>query len=40
VLTILPPLKDMGLVFGLTQIAWFAWIGVHLLRMPGSVPGQ
>lgn len=32
VLTIIPPLKDLGALFGLGQIVWFAWLGVVLLR--------
>lgn len=32
ILTIVPGLKDLGLIFGLTQIIWFAWIGIYLLR--------
>lgn len=31
ILTIVPGLKELGLVFGLTQIIWFGWIGMHLL---------
>lgn len=32
ILTMIPGLKDLGLAFGLTQIIWFAWIGLHLLK--------
>ncbi len=32
VLTIAPPLSELGAVFGLGQIFWFAWIGVLMLR--------
>ncbi len=31
-LTTIPPLKELGSVFGLGLIAWFAWAGVQLLR--------
>lgn len=31
ILTIVPGLGDLGLIFGLSQIIWFAWIGLHLL---------
>ncbi len=31
-LTLLPPLADLGAVFGLGQIIWFAWLGLLLLR--------
>lgn len=31
VLTVIPPLKELGAVFGLGQIVWFAWLGAHLL---------
>ncbi len=31
-LTTIPPLKELGSVFGLGLIAWFAWVGVQLLR--------
>lgn len=33
-LTIAPPLRDFGMVFGLGQILWFVWIGLVLLRRP------
>ena len=31
VLTIVPPLADLGAVFGLGQIAWFIWLGVVMV---------
>lgn len=31
-LTVIPPLKEFGAVFGLGQIVWFAWLGGWLLR--------
>lgn len=32
ILTVVPTLKDLAIVFGISQILWFAWIGVVLLR--------
>jgi hypothetical protein len=34
VLTIVPPLGDLGMAFGLGQILWFAFIGITMLRQP------
>ncbi|MBD8528261.1 DUF4386 family protein [Pseudoxanthomonas sp. CAU 1598] len=34
ILTIAPPLGELGAVFGITQIAWFAWVGICMLRRP------
>ncbi|MCV2367495.1 hypothetical protein [Roseateles oligotrophus] len=31
VLTLLPPLRDLGAVFGITQILWFAAVGISML---------
>ena len=31
ILTVIPGLKDLGAIFGLTQIFWFIWIGISLL---------
>ncbi|MEM7052909.1 MAG: hypothetical protein AAF446_00025 [Pseudomonadota bacterium] len=31
ILTIVPGLKELGLMFGLSQIIWFAWIGISML---------
>lgn len=31
VLTAVPGLSDLGMVFGLTQIIWFGWLGVVLI---------
>jgi hypothetical protein len=31
-LTTIPPLKELGAVFGLGLIAWFVWVGCVLLR--------
>ncbi len=36
ILTVIPPLRELGAVFGLGQIAWFAWLGVHLLAATGA----
>jgi len=30
--SVVPPLKDAGILFGLLQIAWFVWLGVGMLR--------
>ena len=32
VLSVVPVLKDLGLVFGLLQIVWFVWLGIVMLR--------
>ena len=33
ILTVVPPLGEMGgLIFGLGQIVWFAWLGIVMLR--------
>lgn len=32
VITIVPGLSDVGAVFGLGSIVWFAWVGIILLR--------
>lgn len=32
VLTVVPPLGELGAVFGRGQILWFAWIGSFMLR--------
>jgi hypothetical protein len=32
VLTVVPMLKDLAMVFGISQILWFAWIGIAMLR--------
>lgn len=32
ILTVIPGLGDLGAVFGLLQIVWFAWLGIFLLR--------
>ncbi len=33
--TLIPGLSDVGMVFGLGSIVWFAWAGFALLRTPG-----
>lgn len=30
-LTLVPGLQELGALFGLTQIIWFLWIGIHML---------
>ena len=32
VITIVPGLSDVGAIFGLGSIVWFAWVGIVLLR--------
>jgi hypothetical protein len=32
ILSALPGLSDVGLIFGLVQIVWFIWLGIVLLR--------
>ncbi len=37
VLSVLPPLREGAtMVFGISQILWFLWMGVHMLRPPAS----
>jgi hypothetical protein len=35
-----PPLRDVAIVFGLLQIVWFAWVGIVLLSRSKLVPAQ
>lgn len=39
VLTIIP-LDALTEVFGLSQIVWFSWLGISLLRRHGPIPGR
>lgn len=32
ILTVVPMLKDLAILFGISQILWFAWIGIVMLR--------
>jgi hypothetical protein len=32
VLSVVPVLKELGMAFGLLQIAWFVWLGIVMLR--------
>ena len=32
VVSVVPALRDLGYIFGLLQIAWFAWLGIVMLR--------
>jgi hypothetical protein len=32
VLSVVPMLKDLAVVFGISQILWFAWIGIVMVR--------
>ena len=36
-ITLIPGLSDVGLIFGLGSIAWFAWTGIVLLRHPRAI---
>jgi hypothetical protein len=37
ILSALPGLGDVGLIFGLVQIVWFIWVGIVMLRgRPGA----
>ena len=36
VLTVVPMLKDLAAVFGISQILWFAWTGIIMLRRDHS----
>lgn len=37
ILSVIPPLREGAtMVFGTSQILWFLWVGIHLLRRPGS----
>jgi hypothetical protein len=40
ILSALPGLGDVGLIFGLVQIAWFVWVGIVLLRGSPSVTAE
>ena len=35
-ITLIPGLSDVGMIFGLGSIAWFAWTGIVLLRHPNT----
>lgn len=37
ILSAIPPLGELASVFGLTQIVWFVWLGIHMLRDNSSV---
>ena len=36
VLTVIPVLGDLGIIFGLGQIIWFIWLGIALLTSAGD----
>lgn len=36
ILTVVPPLADLGALFGLGSIVWFTWLGVVMLRGDSS----
>ena len=33
ILTVVPPLGELGIIFGLGQIFWFIWLEIILLRV-------
>ncbi|MEZ5239780.1 MAG: hypothetical protein R2716_12815 [Microthrixaceae bacterium] len=35
--TVVPGLEDIGMVFGLGLIVWFAWLGVVLIKSRDSI---
>ncbi len=37
-ITVIPGLEDVGIVFGLGLIVWFAWVGIALLRTVDTPP--
>ena len=37
--TLVPGLSDVGIIFGLGSIAWFAWAGIVLFRSPDVIEG-
>lgn len=39
-ITLVPGLSDVGMIFGLGSIAWFAWTGMVLLRHPMATPAR
>lgn len=41
IVTVVPALGEIGgMVFGLIQIVWFAWLGIVLLRQPSPAPPE
>lgn len=40
VITVVPPLSELSTVFGVGQILWFAWIGVHVLWWDDARPAR
>jgi hypothetical protein len=37
ILTVVPALEVLGVVFGLSQIVWFVWLGIVMLRSRPSI---
>jgi hypothetical protein len=35
--SVVPPLNDVGVGFGLLQIAWFVWLGIGMVRRAGRM---
>lgn len=38
--SVVPPLHDVAIVFGLLQIVWFVWVGVSLMTTRAPAPNQ
>ena len=39
IISLLPGLTDLVALFGLSQLVWYAWVGIVLLRSnPGRAP--
>lgn len=38
IVTVIPPLEDVGAVFGLGLVVWFTAVGIFLLRTPAQSP--
>ena len=34
--SVIPPLTDLAILFGLVQIGWFGWLGFTMLRQTES----
>ena len=40
IISALPTLRDVGMIFGLVQIVWFIWLGIFMLRSSSSTLAQ
>lgn len=38
--SVVPPLHDASIAFGLLQIAWFVWVGVILMTTKTTAPAD